>query len=83
MASRLGAEYPIEIETTSKPRAEYQTEEYMELDLPRAPAIMVEDEVVAEGSDIAEEQVVAEIRKQLGLPPLELEKKGVLGRLFK
>ena len=83
MASRLGPEYPIEIETTSKPRAEYQTEEYMELDLPRAPAIMVGDEVVAEGSDVAEEKVVAEIRKQLGMPPVEVEGKGVLGRLFK
>lgn len=83
MSSRLGAEYPIEIETTSKPRAEYQTEEYMELDLPRAPAIMVGDEVVVEGSDVAEEKVVAAIRKQLGMAPLEPDKKGVLGRLFK
>ena len=82
MTSRLGAEYPIETETISKPRAEYQTEEYMELDLPRAPAIMVGDEVVVEGSDVAEEKVVAEIRKQLGMPPLEPEKKGILGRLF-
>jgi len=82
MSSRLGAEYPVEIETISKPRAEYQTEEYMELDLPRAPAIMVGDEVVVEGSDVAEEKVVAEIRNQLGMPPLEPEKKGVLGRLF-
>ncbi len=83
MSSRLGAEYPIKIETTSKPRAEYQTEEYMELDLPRAPAIMVEDEVVVEGSDVSEEEVVAEIRKQLGMPPLKPERKGVLERLFK
>ena len=83
MSPRLGAEYPIEIETISKPRAEYQTEEYMELDLPRAPAIMVGDEVVVEGSDVAEEKIVAEIRKQLGMPQLEPEKKGILGRLFK
>jgi hypothetical protein len=83
MSSRLGAEYPIEIETISKPRAGYQTEEYTELDLPRAPAITVKDEIVVEGSDVAEEKMVAEIRKQLGMPPLEPEKKGVLGRLFK
>jgi hypothetical protein len=83
MSSRLGAEYPIEIETISKPRAEYQTEEYMELDLPRAPAIMVGDEVVVEGSDVAEEKVVAEIRKQLGMPLLAHEPRGVLSRLFK
>ena len=36
-----------------------------------------------EGSDVTEEKVVAEIRKQLGMPPLEPEKKGILGRLFK
>jgi len=83
MASRLGAEYSIELETISKPRAEYQTDEYMELDLPRAPAIMVGEEVVVEGSDVTEEKVVAEIRKQLGMPPLEPEKKGIIGRLFK
>jgi hypothetical protein len=82
MSPRLGAEYPIEIETISKPRAEYQTEEYLELDLPRAPAVMVGDEVVVEGSDVAEGKVVAEIRKQLGMPPLEMERRGVLGRLF-
>ena len=83
MSSRLGAEYPIEIETTSKPRAEYQTDEYMELDLPRAPAIMVGNEVVVEGSDVTDDKVIAEVRKQLGMPPLEPEKKGLIGRLFK
>jgi hypothetical protein len=83
MASRLGADYPIDIEATSKPNAEYRTDEWMETDLPCAPAIMIGEDVVAEGSDVAEEKVVAEIRKQLGMPPLEPEKKGVLGRLFK
>ena len=47
MAPRLGAKYPIAIEMTSKPRAHYKTPEYMELDLPAAPAIMAGDEVVA------------------------------------
>ncbi|MFH0822735.1 MAG: hypothetical protein V2B18_08275 [Pseudomonadota bacterium] len=61
----MGAKYPVEIEIISKPRAEYKTEEYMELDLPRAPAIMVGDEVVVEGSDISEEEVAAEIERQL------------------
>lgn len=83
MASRLGPEYPIEIETTSKPFAEYRTDEWADTEMPYAPAIMIGEEVVAEGSDVAEEKVVAEIRKQLGMPPLELEKKGILGRLFK
>jgi len=83
MASRLGAEYPIDIEAKSKPQAEYRTDEWAETDLPCAPAIMIGEEVVAEGSDVTDEKVVAEIRKQLGMPPLEPEKKGVLGRLFK
>jgi hypothetical protein len=82
MASRLGAEYPIDIETTSKPFAEYRTDQWTDTDLPCAPAIMIGEEVVAEGSDVTEEKVVAEIRKQLGLPQLEPEKKGVLGRFF-
>jgi hypothetical protein len=83
MAPRLGAEYHIDIEITTKPNADYLTDEWAETDLPCAPAIMIGEEVVAEGSDVTEEKVVAEIRKQLGMPPLEPEKKGVLGRLFK
>ena len=38
MLPRLGAKYDLEIETISKPIAEYQTDEYFELDLPTAPA---------------------------------------------
>ncbi len=83
MASRLGAEYPVEFEVTSKPKGDYQTDEWADTELPCAPAIMIGEEVVAEGSDVTDEKVVAEIRKQLGMPPLEPEKKGVLGRLFK
>jgi len=79
----LGAEYPIDIDVTSKPRAEYQTDEWADTELPCAPAVMVGEEVVVEGSDVTEEEVVAEIRRQLGMPPLEPQKKGVLGRLFK
>ena len=83
MASRLGADYPVEFEVTSKPKAEYQTDEWADTELPCAPAIMIGEEIVAEGSDVTDEKVAAEIRKQLGMPPLEPEKKGVLGRLFK
>ena len=79
----MGAEYPINIETISKPKAEYETDEWAETDLPCAPAIIIGEEVVTEGSDVTEEKVVAEIRKQLGIPPLEPGKKGILGRLFK
>ena len=84
MAPRLGAKYPIEIEMTSKPRAHYKTPEYMELDLPAAPAIMAGDEVVAEGSDVNEHELEGVICRQLGLlPEPEPGKDGILGRLFR
>jgi hypothetical protein len=46
MIPRLGEKYEIEIETISKPKEEYMTDEYFELDLPVAPAVMVNDEIV-------------------------------------
>jgi hypothetical protein len=82
MMPRLGQKYEIQIDTISKPKAEYQTDDYFELDLPTAPAVMVDDEIVVEGSDVAEDKLENVIRKHLGLPDLEPEKKGVLGRLF-
>ena len=83
MAPRVGAKYPIEIEMTSKPRAQYKTPEYMELDLPAAPAIMAGDEVVAEGSDVNEHKLEGVICRQLGLPEPEPSKDGILDRLFR
>ena len=82
MMPRLGQKYAIEIETISKPIAEYQTDEYFELDLPTAPAVMVGDEIVVEGADVAEDKLEAVIRRHLGLPPQRPEKKGFLKRLF-
>ena len=83
MMPRLGEKYEIEIETISKPNAEYQTDEYFELDLPVAPAVMVGEEIVVEGSDIPEDELEALICRHLGLPPPETQEKGVIGRLFK
>lgn len=83
MMPRLGEKYDIEIETISKPREEYMTDEYFELDLPVAPAVMVGDEIVVEGSDISDEKLEEVICNHLGLPPPEPQGKGVLGRLFK
>lgn len=80
---RLGQRYELEIETISKPNAEYLTDEYFELDLPVAPAGMVAEEIVVEGSDVPEDELEEVICKHLGLPPPEPQKKGVLGRLFK
>ena len=82
MVPRLGQKYEFEAEVISKPIAEYQTDEYFELDLPTAPAIMVGEEIVVEGSDVAEDQLEAVICRQLGLPVPEPRKKGFLGRFF-
>ena len=83
MMPRLGKRYDIEIETMSKPPAEYNTDEYFELDLPVAPAVMVGEEIVAEGSDVSEERLVQIICKYLGLPPPQPKKKGVFARFRK
>ena len=54
MMPGLGQTYDIEIETISKPKAEYTTDEYFELDLPVAPAVMVGEEIVVEGLPLPE-----------------------------
>jgi hypothetical protein len=82
MMPSLGQKYEIEIETISKPIAEYQTDEYFELDLPTAPAVMVGEEIVVEGSDVAEDKLEAVICQQLGLPVPEIQKPGIFGRFF-
>lgn len=68
MMPRLGAKYDITIEIISKPRAEYQMDAYFELDLPVAPAIMVEEEILVEGKSVDEQTVEAAICRRLGLP---------------
>jgi len=84
MLPRLGEKYEIEAEIVSKPQAEYKTAEYLQLGLPPAPAVMVEEEVVVQGPNISEDQVEAAIRRHLGLPELPPEaQKGLLERLFK
>jgi hypothetical protein len=80
---RLGTKYQIEIEVTSKPIAEYQTDEYFELDLPVAPAVMVGEEIVVEGANVDEDKVEEVIRRHLGLPEPEPREKSMLSRLFR
>jgi len=82
MMPRLGEKYAIEIDVTSKPPTEYQTDEYFALDLPVAPAVMVEDEILVEGTDVPEVELEALICRHLGLPEPELPKKKTLGRFF-
>ena len=83
MTPRLGEKYDIEIESISKPNEVYMTDEYFELDLPVAPAVMVGDEIVVEGSDVSEYELEAAVCRHLGLPEPDPEKKGFMGRLFK
>ena len=82
MMPRLGQKYAIEIEIISKPIADYQTDEYFALDLPTAPAVMVAEEIVVEGADVAEAQLEAVICRHLGLAAPEPKKSGFLKRLF-
>ncbi len=77
---RLGEKYKVEIDIIAKPKAAYETDEYFELDLPVAPAVMVGDEIVVEGSDVAEYDLEVCICRQLGLPVPQ--KKGLLDRLL-
>jgi hypothetical protein len=83
MIPGLGKKYDVEIEVISKPKAEYNTDEYFELDLPIAPAVMVGDEIVVEGSDVSDDRLEAVICRYLGRPAPEAEKKHIIGRLLK
>jgi len=80
MMPRLGEKYEIQMETVSRPIAEYQTDEYFEQDLPVAPAVMVGEEILVEGSNIDEHELETAICRHLGLKPPE--KKGFLGRVL-
>lgn len=62
---RLGAKYHIDIETIAKPKADYMTDAYFELDLPVDQAVMVGEEIVVEGSDVSEEKLESIIRANL------------------
>ena len=62
MMPRLGNRYDIEMVTIEKSKDEYMTDEYFELDLPVAPAIMVGDEIIVEGTDISKRKLEAAIK---------------------
>jgi len=83
MMPGLGSKYDIKIDVTSKPKADYLTDEYFELDLPVAPAVMVGDEIVVEGADVAQYDIEVAICRHLNLPPLDKEEKGFLKKIFK
>lgn len=83
MMPGLGAKYAIDIEVTSKPKADYMTDEYFELDLPVAPAVMVADEIVVEGENVSQYNVEVVICRHLKLPEPAPPKKGVLSKLLR
>jgi hypothetical protein len=84
MMPRLGHTYKdIEINVISKPMMEYQNDDYFELELPVAPAVMVGDEIVVEGAGVSQEKVEQVISRHLGLSEPEQKKKGFLSRFFK
>ena len=82
MMPRWGEKYEIEIEVISKPKAEFHTDEYYALDLPAAPAIVVGEEIIVEGSDVDENTVESAICGALGLPSPEASKKSIRDKLF-
>jgi hypothetical protein len=73
----------VEIKTISRPFQEYRTEEYAKLGFPKAPAIMVGDEIIVQGCDIDEDKLESAVCRHLGLPEPEPQKKGILNLLFK
>ena len=56
------------------------TDEYFELDLPVAPAVMVGDEIVVEGTDVSDQDLEEVICRHLGLPKPKIQKRGIFKR---
>ena len=65
MMPRLGKKFQIDIEIIEKPKDDYMTDEYFELDLPVAPAVMVGNEIVVEGTDVSKSMLEKVIEKHL------------------
>lgn len=78
----LGQKYDIEIKVTSKPKADYNTDEYFDLDLPVAPAVMVGDVIITEGTDVGQFDLEVAICTQLSLPLPEKGEKGFFAKIF-
>lgn len=77
MIPRLAQKYNIEIETISKKPTEYRTDEYFELNLPIAPAVMVGEEIVSEGNKIGGYKIESVICRHLGLPAPKIDLKAL------
>jgi len=68
MIPRLGEKFEVNVETISKAREQYSSAEYLAQKLPKAPAIMIGDEVVIEGAVVSQEMLESAICRHLGLP---------------
>ena len=68
MLPRLGKKFDVTVEVVAKPREAYQSLAYADLGLPRAPAIMLGDETLVQGKDIAEQELEEMIRRALAVP---------------
>jgi len=79
----LAEKYDIEIKTISKPRQEYKTDEYNKLSLPVAPAVMIGEEIVVEGSDISLNRLEEATCRHLGLPEPRSGKIRLVGHILK
>ena len=64
----LGEKYEMEVEEISKSREEYQSEAFKASGLPAAPAVIVEEELAAQGPEITAEKLEEVIRRHLELP---------------
>ena len=65
MVPGLSTKYSVEIETETHTRDHYKTDEWFDTDLPRAPAIMLNDDVIVEGGDISEDELERVILSRL------------------
>ena len=65
MAPGLSSKYSVGIETETHTRDHYKTDEWFDTDLPRAPAIMLGDDMIVEGGDIPEDELEREILSRL------------------
>jgi len=63
----LGQKYRIDLEIVSKSREEYQGEEYKASGQPAAPAVVVGEELIHQGSGISEENLEIAIKRHLHL----------------
>lgn len=67
MMPGLGKKFQIELDIVEKPKDEYMTDEYFDLDLPVAPAVMVGDEIVVEGTDVSKSRLENIVKRHLRL----------------